>query len=62
MCINQIKERLASFAVAKRYMNLREERCANFKLETARLGGEIETLKVVVTKFKGDRDDLKGLV
>ena len=31
-------------------MNVREERCADSKLETARLGGKINALKVVVTK------------
>ena len=31
-------------------------------METSRLGGEIDALKVVVTKVKGKMDELKGLV
>ena len=42
-------------------MAIREERCANFELETAQLVGGIDDLKVVVTDFKGFRDDIKGL-
>ena len=43
-------------------MAVREERCANSKLETDQLGGKIDALKVVVTKVEGERDELKGLV
>ena len=40
----------------------REERCADSELETARLGGKIDALKVVVMKVEGERDENKGLV
>ena len=43
-------------------MDVREERCANSELEMARLGGNIDALKVVVTKFEGGKEELKGLV
>ena len=40
---------------------MREERCTNSELETARLGGKIDGLNVLVTKFEEVRDNLKGL-
>ena len=60
--IYQIKERLASFTVDSRDMVVREERCADYELETARMGGNIDALKVVVTKVEGQKDDLNGMV
>ena len=48
--VDHIKERLASFAIARRDMAVREERCTKSNLETARLGGKIYNLQVVVTK------------
>ena len=51
--VDQIKERLASFTVARRNMAVREERCANSDLEKDPLGGKINAMKLVVTKFKG---------
>ena len=53
---------MSSFTVASRDMVVREERCVDSKLETAWMGGKIDTLKVVVTKVEGERDDLKGLI
>ena len=43
-------------------MAVREERCSDSELETTRMGGKIDALKVVVTKVEGDRDNLKDLV
>ena len=43
-------------------MVVREERCADYELETARMGGKIDALKVVVTKVEGQKDDLNGMV
>ena len=59
---DQIEGRLASFVVDRREMAIREDKCANSELETARLGGKIDALKVVVKEVEGERDDLKGLV
>ena len=43
-------------------MASRDERCADSELETDRLGGNIDALKVVVKKVEGERDKLKGMV
>ena len=43
-------------------MAAREERCTEYELETSGMGGKINALKVVVTKIKGERDELKGVV
>ena len=40
---------------------MREERCTNSELETARLGGKIDGLNVLVKKFEEVRENLKGL-
>ena len=57
--VNQLEERLSSFSVARRDMYVREERCAESELEMARLGENINALKVVVTNVKGERDKIK---
>ena len=53
---------MSSFTVASRDMVVREERCADSKLETAFLEGKIDSLKVVLTNFKGGKDELEVLV
>ena len=60
--VNHTDERLTYFAVSRRDMDVREERCTNSKLETSWMGGNIYALKVVVTKVEGERDKLKSLV
>ena len=60
--LDQLEERLASFAVTRRDMAVREDRCDHSELETPHLGGEIDALKVVVTKVNGERNDIKGLI
>ena len=42
-------------------MAVREERCVGSWLKMARLGRNIDALKVVVTKVEGERYELKGL-
>ena len=37
-------------------------RCANYELEKSRLWGKINSLKVVVAKFEGERDKIKSPV
>ena len=42
-------------------MAVREERCVGSWLKMARLGRNIDALKVVVTKVEGERYEIKGL-
>ena len=60
--VDHIEERISSFTIARMDMNIREERCFDSELKTAWLGGNINALKVVVTKVEGERSELKGLV
>ena len=62
MYIDQIKESLASFAINRRYMDIRDERCTISDLKTARLGRNINALKVVVMKVEGERGELKCML
>ena len=62
MYVDQTEERISSFGVSRRDIDVRKERCADSELEKAHMGGEIDALKVVVKKVKGERDKIKGLV
>ena len=43
-------------------MAVREESCDVSELETAWMGGNIDALKVVITKVEGEMKNIKGLV
>ena len=60
--VNKLEDRLASFMVTRSYMSIRKEKCADSKLETALLEGKIDSLKIVLTNFKGGKDELEVLV
>ncbi len=60
--VDQLEERLASFAVARRDINVREEACKAIEEEQGKLSKECEELKKEKNILTEARDELQGLV
>ena len=60
--IDQLEERLASFAIARRDIAVREEKCEGLQEENAQLVKQAELLKVQVDEMGKEKTEMKGLV
>ncbi len=60
--VDQLEERLASFAVARRDINLREDVCKNIEEEQEKISEQCEKLGMEKKELTKARDELKALV
>ena len=60
--VDQLEERLASFAMARRDIEAREERCKDLEQKSGENAKEMESFQRQLGLLAKDRDELKDLV
>ena len=60
--VDQLEERLASFAIARKEIGVREEKCKEFEEMDEKQKEEIAALQTQVTDLGAEKDEMKSLI